>query len=189
MPDLGHLVDLPFTPVATSIRCPRFNTNNSLSIEYQWLLKTFSTKYNSFMNTKTSKPFSLEPQSTNSQGTQFSHGVRLRCTWEEATTGQRQVGGKYSIFHRIPSPLAKIISLHVKSTSIPSLECQSLCQSWSNHCNTAKFREGPGGGDQYSNQLLERESTAVITVRVIKKKTNKQMDFRKRKTSHSLHIL
>ena len=111
MPDLGHLVDLPFTPVATSIRCPRFNTNNSLSIEYQWLLKTFSTKYNSFMNTKTSKPFSLEPQSTNSQGTQFSHGVRLRCTWEEATTGQRQVGGKYSVFRRIPSPLAKIIIL------------------------------------------------------------------------------
>ena len=100
MPDLGHLVDLPFTPVATSIRCPRFNTNNFLSIEYQWLMKTFSTKYNSFMNTKTSKPFSLEPQSTNSQGTQFSHGVRLRCTWEEATTGQRQVGGKHSIFHR-----------------------------------------------------------------------------------------
>ena len=128
MPDLGHLVDLPFTPVATSIRCPRFNTNNSLSIEYQWLLKTFSTKYNSFMNTKTSKPFSLEPQSTNSQGTQFSHGVRLRCTWEEATTGQRQVGGRHSVFHLIPSPLARIIVLLKQRKAFPS-------HLWNaNHC-------------------------------------------------------
>ena len=129
MPDLGHLVDLPFTPVATSIRCPRFNTNNSLSIEYQWLLKTFSTKHNSFMNTKTSTPFSLEPQWTiPNPGTQFSHGVRLRCTWEEATTGQRQVGGKYSVFRRIPSPLAKIITLLKQRKAFPS-------HLWNaNHC-------------------------------------------------------
>ena len=33
LPDLGHLVDLPFTPVATSIRCPRINRINILSIE------------------------------------------------------------------------------------------------------------------------------------------------------------
>ena len=118
----------------------------------------------------------------NPQGTQFSHGVLLRCTWVEATTGQRQVGGKYSVFHCIPSPLAKIKSLlkHAKSISIPSLECQSLCQSWSNHFNTEKLREGPGRGDQNSNQVLKRETANVIAVRV-NQQTNKKWIFEKRK--------
>ena len=143
------------------------------------------------MNTKTSKPFPWNHNvQSPTQGTQFSHGVHLRCTWVEAKTGQRQVGGKYSVFHRIPSPLAKIKSLlkHAKSISIPSLECQSLCQSWSNHFNTEKLREGPGRGDQNSNQLLERE-TAAVSVVSVNQQTNKQMDFRKRKTSHSLHFV
>ena len=126
----------------------------------------------------------------NPQGTQFSHGVLQRCTWEEAKTGQRQVGGKYSVFHCIPSPLAKIKSLlkHAKSISIPSLDCQSLCQSCSNHCNTEKLRAGPGRGDQNSNKLLERETAAASVVRV-NQQTNKQVDLRKRKTSQSLHFV